>query len=52
MIPEKKTTYNFKKGDVFGLDIYLSTGAGVARVTEDRCTVYKREPANNYMLKS
>lgn len=52
MMPESKTTYTFQKGDVFGLDIYLALGDGKARVTEDRCTVFKRRLENNYMLKS
>ena len=41
-IPERKVeTYEFKAGDVFGLDVYFCTGEGKARLTEHRTTVYQ-----------
>lgn len=52
-IPEKKCDkYEFAKGDVFGLDVYLCSGDGKAKLTELRTTVFKRALENTYMLKS
>ena len=43
--------WTFAAGDVIGLDIYVSTGEGVPKEGEQRCTVYKRELQTNYSLK-
>lgn len=52
-VPEKKQEkYEFQKGDVFGLDIYLATGDGKCRLTDMRTTVFKRALENTYILKS
>lgn len=42
--PEQKVEeYTFQPGDVFGLDIYVSTGEGKPKEGDYRTTVYKRE---------
>ena len=42
--PEQKVEeYEFAAGDVFGLDIFISTGEGKPKESEWRTTVYKRE---------
>jgi len=42
--PEQKVEeYEFVPGDVFGLDIYVSTGEGKPKEGEQRTTVFKRE---------
>lgn len=52
-IPEEKVEkYEFAPGDVFGLDIIMSTGEGKARESEIRTTVFKRVIENQYQLKS
>ena len=38
-------------GDVFGLDIFVSSGEGKPREGEFRTTVYKRELDTQYNLK-
>jgi len=43
--------YEFIPGDVFGLDIVVSTGEGKTKEAEERCTVYKREINQTYQLK-
>lgn len=42
----------FAHGDVFGLDVMVSTGEGKPRETEMRCNVYKRAIENTYKLKT
>lgn len=44
--------YAFAPGDLIGLDIYVSTGDGVPKEDEARCTVFKRELTQVYNLKS
>lgn len=40
---QQVSEYQFAPGDVFGLDIYVSSGEGIPKEGEQRCTVYKRE---------
>jgi methionine aminopeptidase len=43
-LPEQKVEeYTFQPGDVFGLDIYVSSGEGKPKEGDFRTTVYKRE---------
>lgn len=50
--PEHKVEkYTFAPGDVFYLDILISTGEGKAKESEYRTTVYKRSIENTYLLK-
>lgn len=44
--------YEFMPGDIFGLDIFVSTGEGKPKEGEFRTTVYKREIDTQYNLKS
>lgn len=42
--PEQRVEeYEFMPGDVFGLDVFVSTGEGKSKEGEFRTTVYKRE---------
>lgn len=41
----------FAVGDVYQLDVCMSTGAGKAREGEDRCTVHKRAMDQSYRLR-
>lgn len=51
--PETKVEeIEFAPGDVFGLDIYVSTGEGRPKEGDYRTTVYKRELDMQYNLKS
>lgn len=43
--------YEFAPGDVFELDIYVSSGEGKPKEHEARCTVFKRELDQVYNLK-
>jgi len=43
--------FAFAAGDVIGLDIYVSSGEGIPKEGEQRCTVYKRELEQVYNLK-
>ena len=46
-------TYTFEKGDVFSLDVTVSTGEGKTKEFQDcRTTVFKRDLENTYILKS
>lgn len=50
--PEQKVEeYEFLPGDVFGLDIFVSTGEGKPKEGEQRTTVFKRELDTQYNLK-
>jgi len=50
--PEQKVEeYSFVPGDVFGLDIYVSSGEGKPKEGDYRTTVYKRELDTQYNLK-
>ncbi|MFM1912308.1 MAG: hypothetical protein RIR51_146 [Bacteroidota bacterium] len=42
----------FAHGDVFGLDVIVSTGEGKLRESEFRCNVFKRAIENVYKLKT
>jgi curved DNA binding protein len=42
----------FAHGDVFGLDVMVSSGEGKPRETEMKCNVYKRAIENTYKLKT
>lgn len=44
--------WTFAPGDVLHLDVYATTGEGLARRAETRCTVYKRQLDQQYNLKS
>ena len=51
--PEQRVDdWEFAPGDVFGLDVYVSSGDGMGREADVRCTVYKREMDMQYSLKS
>lgn len=51
--PEQRVDdWEFVPGDVFGLDVYVSSGEGMGRESEVRTTVYKREMDMQYNLKS
>jgi methionine aminopeptidase len=51
--PEQKVEeFEFAPGDVFGLDIFVSTGEGKPKEGDYRTTVYKRELDTQYNLKS
>lgn len=51
--PEQRVEdYEFVPGDVFGLDVFVSSGDGMGREAEIRTTVYKRELDMQYNLKS
>ncbi|CAM9018509.1 unnamed protein product [Wickerhamomyces anomalus] len=43
-------TFEFEEGQVFGLDILMSTGEGKVKASEARTTIYKLT-GNNYQLK-
>lgn len=50
--PEQKVEeYEFMPGDVFGLDIYISSGEGKPKEGDFRTTVFKREIDTQYNLK-
>lgn len=49
---QKHEEYEFHLGDVFGLEIFVSSGSGKAKQSEIRATVYKRVIENTYLLKS
>ena len=48
---QKVEEYEFVAGDVFGLDIYVSSGEGKPKESEFRTTVFKRELDVTYNLK-
>lgn len=43
--------FEFVPGDVIALDVYVSTGEGKPKESENRCTVFKRELHTVYNLK-
>lgn len=52
-IPERREEpYEFEKGDVFGLDVFVTNGIGKAVLSEKRTTVFKRQLENTFQLKS
>ena len=44
--------FQFAPGDLIGLDVYVSSGEGIPKEDEARCTVFKREVSQVYNLKS
>jgi curved DNA binding protein len=48
----KTEQYEFHVGDVFGLEIFVSTGSGKPKQSETRTTIFKRAVENTYLLKS
>ena len=44
--------WEFAPGDVFSLDVFVSSGDGMGRESELRTTVFKRELDQQYNLKS
>lgn len=49
---QKCEIYEFHPGDVFGLEIFISTGSGKPKQSELKTTIYKRRVENTYLLKS
>ena len=50
--PENKVKeFQFEPGQVFSLDIYVSTGEGKTKQADKRITVYKREIDVQYSLR-
>ena len=48
-MPDKREeTYEFDKGDVFGLDVFVTKGTGKAVLSEVRTTVFKRALQNTF----
>ena len=47
----KRETHTFEEGDVFGVDILISTGDGKVKKMEARTTVFKRVSDFKYSLK-
>ena len=48
----KTEQYEFHIGDIFGLEIFVSTGTGKPKQSESRTTIFKRAVENTYLLKS
>jgi len=49
---QKVETRKFVPGDIFGLDIIMSTAEGIPKETEMRNTIYKRALETTYKLKN
>jgi curved DNA binding protein len=49
---QKCEEYEFHHGDVFGLEVFVSSGSGKPRQSEIKTTIYKRRIENTYLLKS
>lgn len=49
---QKVEEYEFHPGDVFGLEIFVSSGTGKPRASEYKTNIYKRRLENTYLLKS
>lgn len=49
---EKVEEYIFQENDVFCIDVLVSSGEGKTRETEQKCTIYKRDPEVNYTLRT
>lgn len=49
---QKCEEYEFHHGDVFGLEIFVTSGQGRAKPSEIRTTVFKRVIENTYLLKT
>ena len=51
--PEQRVDdWEFAPGDIIGLDVYVSTGEGMAKEIDARTTVFRREIDTQYSLKS
>lgn len=51
--PEQRVDdWEFAPGDIIGLDIFVTSGEGMAKEIDARTTVYKREMDTQYSLKS
>ena len=51
--PEQRVEdWEFAAGDIFALDVYVTTGEGMAKDLDIRTTVFKRESETQYSLKS
>ena len=51
--PEQRVEdWEFAPGDIIGLDVYVTSGEGLARDGDFRTTVFKREMDMQYNLKS
>jgi len=48
---QQVASWEFQAGDIIGLDVYVSTGEGVPKEHDARCTVFKRELEQVYNLK-
>lgn len=48
----KTEQYEFHIGDVFGLEIFVSTGTGRPKQSESRTAIFKRAVENTYLLRS
>jgi methionine aminopeptidase len=44
--------WEFAAGDILALDVYVSSGEGMPKEVDMRCTVFKREMEQQYNLKS
>jgi curved DNA binding protein len=44
--------FEFEMNEVYGIDVVVSTGEGKGKETELRSTVFKRQVANSYILKT
>jgi len=51
-IGQKCEEYTFQVGDVFGIEIFVSSGTGKPRFSELKTNIYKRRQENTYLLKS
>jgi curved DNA binding protein len=51
-IGQKVEDYEFHAGDVFGLEVFVSSGSGIPKQSEIKTTIYKRCIENTYLLKS
>ncbi|CAI2372327.1 unnamed protein product [Moneuplotes crassus] len=49
---QKCEEYEFHPGDVFGLEIFVSSGSGRPKASELKTNIYKRRLENTYLLKS
>lgn len=48
----KVEEYEFHAGDVFGLEVFVSSGSGKPKQSEIKTTIFKRCMENTYLLKS
>jgi curved DNA binding protein len=45
-------TFTFEEGQVYSLDILISTGEGIPKLQDARCTIFKKIPLASYGLKT